>query len=66
MTLLPSAANRRAMASPMPRFPPVTSTERPMLASFQGSLRVRRGQGASGGWGGSPQERGGLGVVRPG
>ena len=30
---LPSAAKRRAMASPMPRFPPVTSTERPMFTS---------------------------------
>ena len=27
-TLCPSAASRRAMASPMPRFPPVTNTER--------------------------------------
>ena len=33
MTLSPSAASRRAMASPMPRFPPVTSTQRPIVAS---------------------------------
>jgi hypothetical protein len=29
VTLSPSAASRRAIASPIPRFPPVTSTERP-------------------------------------
>src|ERR1700678_2330943 len=29
ITLSPPAASRRAMASPMPRFPPVTSTDRP-------------------------------------
>ena len=30
VTLSPSAASRRAIASPIPRLPPVTSTERPM------------------------------------
>src|SRR5215468_1247009 len=40
VTLSPSAANRRAMASPIPRFPPVTSTERPMSTSLIGHLRL--------------------------
>src|SRR5208283_6227845 len=72
VTLSPSAANRRAMASPIPRFPPVTSTERPMLASLpRGS-----GMGPQGGLGdgsprrvrgdGSPQDRGDPGGSPPG
>src|SRR6202042_1203331 len=33
VTLSPPAASRRAMASPMPRFPPVTRTER-LICSY--------------------------------
>jgi hypothetical protein len=33
VTLSPSAASRRAIASPIPRFPPVTSTERPTVVA---------------------------------
>src|SRR5207237_5513332 len=69
VTLSPSAANRRAMASPIPRFPPVTSTERPTLAYFPRSWSPTcpggpvPPKGGLGGW--APQDRGGLGGVVP-
>src|SRR6266849_4261296 len=68
VTLSPSAANRRAMASPIPRFPPVTSTERPTVASFQGGGLQGPGglvppKGGRGGW--VPPGAGGFGGSTP-
>ena len=39
VTLSPSAASRRAIASPIPRFPPVTSTERPTSTPHPRSIK---------------------------
>jgi hypothetical protein len=42
VTLSPSAASRRAIASPIPRFPPVTSTERPTCAHHPQARSTRQ------------------------
>src|SRR5580704_5181726 len=52
VTWSPPAASRRAMASPMPRFPPVTRTDRLIgVPSFMISKSNRRAPASVPGWG---------------